>query len=66
MDTTVDMNYRFVWNEEPSDEQLRVIMEEVGEEVRLVRERVAANMKEKLYRDFMAVSDCNRKKNGKA
>jgi len=66
MDTTVDMNYRFVWDEEPTDEQLRVIMEEVGEEVRLVRERVAANMKEQLYRDFMAVSDCNRKKNGKA
>ena len=66
MDTTVDMNYRFVWDEEPTEEQLLVIMEEVGEEARLVRERVAAKMKENLHREFVSVSNSNRKKNGKA
>ena len=66
MNTTVDMNYRFVWDKEPTDEQLRTIMEEVGEEARLVSKRVAAKMKEKLHRDFMAVRNYNRKENGKA
>ena len=66
MNTAVDMNYRFVWDKEPTDEQLRVIMEEVGEEVRLVRERVAAKMKEKLHREFISINNCNRKKSGKA
>jgi len=28
----IDMNYRFVWDTEPTDEQLQVIMQEVGEE----------------------------------
>ena len=55
MNTAVDMHYRFVWDEEPTDEQLRVIMQEVGEEARLVRERVAAKMKEKLHRGFISV-----------
>ena len=63
MNTAVDMNYRFVWDKEPTDEQLRVIMEEVGEEVRLVSERVAAKMREKLYRDFIAVSNRNHTQN---
>jgi hypothetical protein len=55
MDTIVDMNYRFVWDKEPTDEQLQIIMQEVGEEIRLIRERVAAKMKEKLHRDFISV-----------
>ena len=30
----IDMNYRFVWDTEPTDEQLYAIMQEVGEDVR--------------------------------
>ncbi|MCL2329190.1 MAG: hypothetical protein FWC39_11860 [Bacteroidetes bacterium] len=30
---TVDMNYRFSWDAEPTDEQLYAIMQEVGNEV---------------------------------
>ena len=51
---TTDMNYRFVWDTEPTDEQLQAIMQEVGKDVRIVRERVATRMKEKLHRDFIA------------
>jgi hypothetical protein len=66
MNTAVDMNYRFVWDKEPTDEQLQVIMQEVGEEARLVCEQVAAQIKEKLRRDFMSVGQQQLKKNGKA
>ena len=31
---TTDMNYRFLWDTEPTDAQLQAIMQEVGEEVR--------------------------------
>jgi hypothetical protein len=41
----VDMYYRFSSDEEPSDEQLAVIMEEVGEDVR----RESAELKRKLH-----------------
>jgi hypothetical protein len=41
MDTKVDMTYRFVQDDEPTDEQLRVIMQEVAEEARLGHEAVA-------------------------
>ena len=52
--TTTDMNYRFLWDTEPTDAQLQAIMQEVGEEVRNVRRRVAAKMREKLRNDFIA------------
>jgi len=51
---TTDMNYRFLWDTEPTDAQLQAIMQEVGEEVRSVRRRVAAKMREKLRNDFIA------------
>jgi hypothetical protein len=41
----VDMYYRFTSDEEPTDEQLAVIMEEVGEDVR----RESAELKRKLH-----------------
>ena len=28
----IDMNYRFTWDTEPTDEQLQAIMKEVGED----------------------------------
>ena len=34
MSKEVDMTYRFLWDKEPTDAQLRVIMQEVGEDVR--------------------------------
>jgi len=51
----IDMNYRFVWDTDPTDEQLQAIMQEVGEDVRTVRERVATKMKEKLHHDYIAI-----------
>jgi len=38
MNAKVDMTYSFLWDEEPSDEQLQVIMEEVAEEARRAHE----------------------------
>ena len=49
-----DMHYRFLWDTEPTDAQLQAIMQEVGEDVRHVRKRVFAKMKEKLHNDFLA------------
>jgi len=41
MSANVDMTYRFVWDSEPTDEQLLVIMQEVGEEARRKSEQIA-------------------------
>jgi len=41
MDTKVDMKYSFLQDDEPTDEQLLVIMHEVAEEARRGREEVA-------------------------
>jgi hypothetical protein len=40
MNENVNMNYRFLWNSEPSDEQLNTIMKEVGEDVRREHEEI--------------------------
>jgi hypothetical protein len=50
---TTDMYYRFLWDTEPADEQLQALMQEVGEDVRHIRERVSRCMKEKLRQDFI-------------
>jgi len=34
------MNYRFVWDTEPTDEQLQTIMQEVGEDVHRQQKRL--------------------------
>jgi len=52
MDTKVDMTYRFLWDTEPTDEQLLVIMEEVAEEVRRERAIIAEQMKEKIEIEY--------------
>ena len=41
MDTKINMNYRFVQDDEPTDEQLHVIMQEVADEARYGHEEVA-------------------------
>ena len=51
MDTKVDMTYRFLWDSEPTDEQLLTIMQEVGEEVRQSREKVAWQVIENIRRE---------------
>ena len=51
METKVDMTYRFLWDSEPTDEQLLVLMQEVGEEVRQDHEKVAKQVLENIQRE---------------
>ena len=51
MNTNVDMTYRFVWDSEPTDEQLLVIMQEVGEEARRKSEQIAKQIIENIERE---------------
>ena len=51
MSANVDMTYRFVWDSEPTDEQLLVIMQEVGEEARLGSEKIAKQIIENIERE---------------
>jgi hypothetical protein len=53
MDSNVDMNYRFLWDEEPTDEQLRVIMQEVGEEARLQNEKIQKQLQDDTEREYL-------------
>ena len=52
MNTQVDMTYSFLWDSEPTDEQLQVIMEEVAEEARLSHEKVAKQVLENIEREY--------------
>jgi hypothetical protein len=52
MDTEVDMTYSFLWDSEPTDEQLQVIMEEVAEEARNSHEKVAKQVIENIEREY--------------
>jgi len=40
MNKKVDMTYRFLWDKEPTDAQLRIIMQEVGEDVRQQQQKL--------------------------
>ena len=46
------MTYRFLWDSEPTDEQLHVIMEEVAEEARQGREKIAKQMIEHIEMEY--------------
>ena len=48
MDTKVDMTYNFLRDDEPTDEQLLVIMQEVAEEARLKQENIAKQVVESI------------------
>ena len=48
----VDTTYSFLWDEEPTDEQLQVIMEEVAEEARRGHEEVAKQVIQNLEREY--------------
>jgi hypothetical protein len=52
MNTDVDMTYSFLWDEEPADEQLQALMEEVGEDVRRQSERIERQIQEKLEEEY--------------
>ena len=51
METKVDMTYRFLWDSEPTEEQLLVIMQEVAEDVRHSREIVAKQVLENIKKE---------------
>lgn len=53
MDSNVDMHYRFLWDEEPTDEQLQVIMREVGEDARRQDEEIKKQLKETIEREYL-------------
>jgi len=55
MSANVDMTYRFVWDSEPTDEQLLVIMQEVGEEARQKSEKIAKEIIENIERESLRV-----------
>ena len=48
----VDMTYSFLQDDEPTDEQLLVIMQEVAEEARLGHEKVAKQVIENIKREY--------------
>jgi hypothetical protein len=43
---------RFLWNEEPTDEQPQALMREVGEDIRCQSERMEQQVKEKLGEEY--------------
>ena len=51
MDAKVDMTYSFLQDDEPTDEQLLVIMQEVAEEARRGRKEVARQVIENIERE---------------
>jgi hypothetical protein len=50
MDSKVNMTYRFLWDKEPSEDQLSVIMKEVGDDVRREREEIKMKIMENIQR----------------
>jgi hypothetical protein len=61
MKKDVDMTYSFMWDEEPTDEQLQALMEEVGEDVRRQSERINKMMKERLEEEYARVLAAHQK-----
>ena len=55
MDTKVNMTYSFLSDDEPTDEQLHVIMQEVAEEVRIENEKVARQVIENIEREYKRI-----------
>jgi hypothetical protein len=55
MDTKVDMTYSFLQDNEPTDEQLQVIMQEVAEEARRDSEVLARQVIENIEREYIRI-----------
>ena len=62
MDTKVDMTYSFLWDDEPTDEQLQVIMQEVAEEARIGRQKVAKEIIEKIENEYHRIFSLQKQK----
>jgi len=55
MGTKIDMTYSFLQDDEPTDEQLLVIMQEVAEEARSEREEIAKQVIENIEREYLRI-----------
>jgi hypothetical protein len=70
MDTKVDMTYRFIWDEDPTDEQLETLMREVGEDIRQETTTIAKiwedNMRREINRANAKHFNMQEKEHGKA
>jgi hypothetical protein len=53
MNKDIDMTYSFLQDDEPTDEQLRVIMREVAEDARRKRKKVQKEMTEGIEREYL-------------
>ena len=55
MDAKVNMNYRFTWDAEPTEEQLQVIMQEVAEEAQRDHEAATKQLLETLESEYLRI-----------
>ena len=55
MNTKVDMTYSFLRDDEPTEEQLLAIMQEVGEDVRRQHAEVSKQVIENIKREYARV-----------
>jgi hypothetical protein len=53
MDTKVNMTYCFTQDNEPTEEQLHVIMQEVAEDARRGHEEIAKQVIENIEREYI-------------
>jgi hypothetical protein len=57
VNTDVDMTYRLTRDDEPTDEQLAVIMQEVGEKARWENEELTRKLHEKLKYEYQKAKE---------
>jgi len=55
MDTQIDMTYSFLQDDDPTDEQLCVIMQEVAEEARRENDVIAQQITENIEREYFRI-----------
>jgi hypothetical protein len=51
----IDMTYRFTQDDEPTDEQLGVIMQEVAEDARRGHEEIARQVLENIREEYLRI-----------
>jgi len=56
MNTKVDMTYSFLRDDEPTDEQLLVIMQEVAEDARRERKEISRQLFENIERESIRIN----------
>ena len=55
IDKEVDMTYRFLWDSEPTDEQLFFLMQEVAKDVQLKQEKTAKLVLENIAQESVRI-----------